>query len=252
MGMWKERGLIYKVGFVGIVLGSLLFVVGFCAPAWAEFQFVWSDDHVESMGLWQTCSGSLSVCTMSVSNDNLGWLKAVRALECIAMFFALASCISGLYSNCILKAQMMPEFFNKNMETSAIVSVVFGCFGLIIFATQIQNYYPERIGQVSWGFILACVSNAFIGVSAFLMLISHKLHLMALQDQFVHRQLRGPYHPHLQISEYSIDSRSHIFIDSSEGFIDMVPPPYESVVSCISQNEIPPPPPYSELVKSST
>ncbi|KAH9525777.1 hypothetical protein Btru_002338 [Bulinus truncatus] len=251
MSIWKERGIIYKVGFLGVVIGSLMFIVGFCSPAWAEFQFIWSDFHKQSMGLWQTCSGDLTVCAMSVSNDNLGWLKAVRALECISMFFAVASCISGLYSNFILKAQLMPEFFNKNMETSAIVSVVFGCFGLIIFATQIQNYYPERIGQVSWSFILVCTSNAVTGISAFFMLISHKLHVMALQDQFVHRQLRGPYCSHLQVSDYSIDNQSRIFVASSDGLLDMVPPPYETVVNCTPQNETPPPP-YSELEKSNS
>lgn len=250
MGVWKERGLIYKLGFVGVLFGALLFIIGFCAPSWASFTFNWSEDRTQSMGLWQSCTGDLSICTLSVSSDNLGWLKAVRALECISMFFAVASCISGLYCNCILKAQMMPDFFNKNMETSAIVSVIFGCFGLVIFATQIQHNYPERLGQVSWGFILVCISNSLIGISAFLMLISHKLHIMAEHDQFLHRQLSGDPYTHMQVPEYTPDGSHQVYVSTSDGLIDFGPPPYETVISCFPQDESPPPP-YSLVEKSS-
>ena len=52
----------------------------------------------------------------------IGWLKAVRALECISMFFAVAAVIVGFYSNCVLKARLSTDFFNKNMETSTVVS----------------------------------------------------------------------------------------------------------------------------------
>ncbi|XP_059177408.1 uncharacterized protein LOC131956824 [Physella acuta] len=246
MGVWRERGLTYKVGFIGVVVGSLTFIVGFCAPSWAIFKAV-QYEATESMGLWQKCTEDLGVCALTVSNDdNIGWLKAVRALECIAMFFAVAACISGLYCNCIVKAQIMPDFFNKNMETSAIVSVVFGSFGLIIFATQIQNYCQDKTGEIFWGFVLVCVSNSFIGVSAFLMLISHKLHVMAQHDQFLHHHLNGPFHGQMRNS--NTDAGSQVFIATSEGYLDFGPPPYESVVNCVPQDETPPPP-YSQVEK---
>ncbi|BFZ18398.1 hypothetical protein BsWGS_21437 [Bradybaena similaris] len=247
MGVWQDRRVSYKIGFVGVILGVLMFIVGFCAPSWAQFTFIYGD-HTLSMGLWQKCTRDLGICTISIDNDSPGWLKAVRALMCTSMFFAVSACIIGLYCNCILKVQFASSFFNKNMEASAMVSVVFGAFGLIIFATQVHNF-SGQIGQIFWGFVLVCVSNAIIGVSAFLMLISHRFNIMTAQSHFAHRPFHESFHANVQLPDYSYDGGNQMFITTPEGHIDYGPPAYETVVNCIPQDEIAPPP-YSQVVKS--
>jgi hypothetical protein len=246
MVVWQDRRLTYKTGFTGITLGVLMFIVGFCAPSWAQFTFM-SKDQTHLMGLWQICNGNLDLCTISIDSDSPGWLKAVRALMCISMFFAVTACCIGFYCNCILKVQFSTTFFNKNMETSAMVSVVFGAFGLIIFATQVHTYSGQS--QVFWGFILVCVSNALIGISAFIMLISHRLTMLAVQDHFAHRQFTESFHANVHLPDYCSDGGSQMFITTPDGYADYGPPAYETVVNCIPQDEVAPPP-YSQVVKS--
>uniref|UniRef100_A0A0B6ZLC8 Uncharacterized protein n=1 Tax=Arion vulgaris TaxID=1028688 RepID=A0A0B6ZLC8_9EUPU len=247
MVVWQDRRLTYKMGFIGVTLGVLMFIVGFCAPSWAQYS-VPSRDDLFTMGLWQKCTVGMGVCTLSIDTDSPGWLKAVRALMCISILFAVAACIIGLYCNCILKVQLSSAFFNKNMETSAMVSVVFCAFGLIIFATQVHTY-SGQIGHVFWGFILVCVSNAVIGISSFLMLISHRLNMMAAQDHFAHRQFSESFNGNVHLPDYSCDGGSQMFITTPEGYTDYGPPAYETVVNCIPQDEVAPPP-YSQVVKS--
>ncbi|XP_005110006.1 uncharacterized protein LOC101852804 [Aplysia californica] len=248
MTVWQKQSQPYKVGFIGVVAGALLFVVGFCTPSWVSFTGMGIS---QSMGLWQICTIDLSVCTMSVSSDNPGFLKAVRALECISMFFAVAACIVGLYSNFILKTRLATDFFNKNMETSAVVSVIFGSFGLVIFATQIHSYHSNMMNNVSWGFILVCVATTLLGLGAFLMLISHKIRLIALQDRFAHRHLENSFHTQVDFPDYvseGCDRHAYISPYEYDSHMDYGPPAYETVVNCIPQDEVAPPP-YAEVAK---
>ncbi|GFN84831.1 hypothetical protein PoB_001133700 [Plakobranchus ocellatus] len=267
MGMWQERSLIYKVGFAGANLATLMFIVAFCAPSWALFKIQpnGGHHHTQSLGLWQVCTEDLSVCKLALHSENPGWLKAVRALECIAMFFAVASCFIGLYSNCILKAQITSNIFNKNMETSAIVAVAFGAFGLIMFASQIKKYYTRfssSAGHVWWGFVLASVATALLGLSATLMLLAHRLRLLAevrreRGSQFAHRQFsNSSFHSNVRLPDYS-ESEQHANGEGGEDACTM-PPAYDMVVNCGDldsetglRNEAPPPP-YSQVVTSDT
>lgn len=265
MSMWRERSLVYKVGFAGANLGTLIFIVAFCAPAWAVFELEPNAGHhrSQSLGLWQVCTKSLSICTLALNSENPGWLKAVRALECIAMFFAVASCFIGLYSNCILKAQVTSNVFNKNMETSAIVAVAFASFGLIMFATQIQKYYTRfssDAGHIYWGFVLACLATALLGLSATLMLMAHKLRLLAdlrseHSGQFSHRQFsNSSFHSNVRLPDYS-ESEQALGTGAAgdDGGCDLsaMPPPYETVINCSpSENVEALPPPYAHVFPS--
>ncbi|RUS75047.1 hypothetical protein EGW08_017183 [Elysia chlorotica] len=266
MGMWQERSLVYKIGYVGANFASLLFIVAFCAPSWAVFKLSPNSGHhhEQSLGLWQVCTKSLSICTLAVHSENPGWLKAVRALECIAMFFAVTSCFIGLYSNCILKAQITSNIFNKNMETSAIVAVAFASFGLIMFASQIEKYYTfysSEAGHIWWGFVLACLATALLGLSATLMLMAHKLRLLAdlrrdQGGQFSHRQFsNSSFFSRVRLPNYSEAERdltANVPREGDQGIsVCPMPPAYETVVNCGVENagtEEAPPPPYYQVV----
>ncbi|GFR94740.1 hypothetical protein ElyMa_004411500 [Elysia marginata] len=263
MGMWQERSLIYKVGYAGANLATLIFIVAFCAPSWAVFKLQPNagHHHTQSLGLWQVCTKSLSICTLALHSENPGWLKAVRALECIAMFFAVASCFIGLYSNCILKAQVTSNIFNKNMETSAIVAVAFSSFGLIMFASQIKKYYARfssDAGHIYWGFVLACVATALLGLSATVMLMAHKLRLLAdirseQNNQFAHRQFsNSSFHSNVRLPDYSETEPADV-ASQGQGDLSAMPPAYETVVSCAHSDIGDPetlPPPYSQVFYS--
>lgn len=244
MAVWHDRGFLYRVGFIAVGVGTLHFIVGFCAPSWALHQSPLAPHQSQSMGLWQTCTGDMSVCKASLDDHNPGSLKAVRALESVAMFFAVAACIVGLYCNCVLKAQLSSSLFNKNVETSAIVSVIFGSFGLIIFSSQVKNFYSDRVGSLSWGFFIVCVANAVIGLGAFTMLISRRIMLNNARNYFSQRNNSFQ-------SDMNLPAHAHtdqVFITTSNGYMDMGPPAYETVVNCIPQDE-PAPPPYEHVVK---
>jgi len=246
MTVWQSRGALYKAGFLATVIGAALFAVGFCTPSWVSFKGALP--QTTSMGLWQTCTDDLSLCVASVDSDNPGWLKATRALECISMFFAVSACIVGLYSNCILKARLTTDFFNKNMETSAVVSVVFGVFGLIIYATQIKSFQRSMLSTLSWGFVLVCVSHTLLGAGALLMLVPHKFRLIALQDHFAHRQMQDSFHTQVDFPDYiSEGGNRNANIAPLDVEVTMTPPAYETVVNSPHEGN---PPPYSEVDKS--
>ena len=104
------------------------------------------------------------------------------------------------------------------------------------------------IGNISWGFILTCVSNTLQGCGAFLMLISHKIRLIALNDHFAHRQFQNSFHTQVDFPDYvSPGANSRAYIATSDVFVDYGPPAYETVVNCIPQDEAAPPP-YAEVV----
>ena len=50
---WRERHVLHKIGVVGVMLATLLFLVGFSVPAWAA-----------QSGLWMRCSSD--ACTTNV------------------------------------------------------------------------------------------------------------------------------------------------------------------------------------------
>ena len=142
--------------------------------------------------------------------------------------------------------------------------MAFASFGLIMFATQIQRYYTRHSsdgGHIWWGFVLACVATALLGLSATLMLMAHKLRLLAdvRRDhggQFAHRQFsNSSFHNNVRLPDYS--ETGHPFSDavSREGGEGLsthaMPPSYETVVNCgdpEAESEEPPPPPYSQVV----
>jgi len=204
---------------------------------------------VQSMGLWQVCTTDLHMCASTTQmSGNPGWLKAVRALECIAMFFAVAAIMIGFYSNCVIKTRLHADVFNKNMETSTVVSVIFGVFGLIIFASQIHGLHRGVRSDISWGFVLVCLANTLLGVGAFLMLISHRIRLIALQDHFAHQHLDNSFHTRVDFPDYTSEGHNG-FAYTANTHPQMSPPPYETVVNCSAEDEASPPP-YSEVVKS--
>ena len=101
------------------------------------------------------------------------------------------------------------------------------------------------MSTLSWGFVLVCVSHTLLGCGAFLMLVSHKFRLIALQDHFAHRQMEEASHTHVDFPDYiSEGCNRQANIVPSDFQVHLTPPAYETVVNCPQEGN---PPPYSEL-----
>lgn len=72
MAVWHDRGFLYRLGFIGVGVGTLHFIVGFCAPSWVLHENPAFPYQSQSMGLWQICTGDLSMCKVSLDDQNPG------------------------------------------------------------------------------------------------------------------------------------------------------------------------------------
>ncbi|XP_076459792.1 uncharacterized protein LOC143292955 [Babylonia areolata] len=209
MKRWGLRHRGFRVGFIGVVVCSIFYVVGFAAPAWKN-----------TMGLWMSCSSSHKMCVTHSSHTSsmipAAWFEAVRALECLSLISILLCVAAEVYMDFLSN----PSPDRRLVELLALIGGTCGLMGCIIFAV----YTPLPSGRMahyevylSWGFGLATASSCF---------------LIAFSSVIAYFRRKG-----LDVANYAASNAVHY--SASDGMVvpqgfngmDLGPPAYNEVVN---------------------
>ncbi|XP_070182448.1 uncharacterized protein, partial [Littorina saxatilis] len=101
----KVRHSLFKAGVGLLVFSTVVFVVGYSAPAWSD-----------RTGLWMSCE--FGGCNSNTLNGP-DWLEAVRVMETIALILFLAAIAVELYQD-VFKSP--PPVENKAVEILAVLA----------------------------------------------------------------------------------------------------------------------------------
>nr|KAG5687390.1 hypothetical protein BaRGS_019894 [Batillaria attramentaria] len=144
---WRERHVLHKLGSVGLVPATLLFVVGFSVPAWRL-----------GVGLWTRCQ--FEVCISDVSHNSTPMLYAVLTSECVALFLFLLSLCATVYQE-FYKNPAKPD--DRLVEVSATAAGVFSMTGVVIYGVEVGD-----IRHLDWGYGLVISASLLALLSALL------------------------------------------------------------------------------------
>ncbi|KAL8592703.1 hypothetical protein ACOMHN_037643 [Nucella lapillus] len=207
MKRWGLRHRGFRVGFIGLAVCSVFFVIGFAAPAWKN-----------TTGLWMSCSHTHKLCVTHIHSSMIfpAWFDAVRALECLTLICILLCLASEVYMDFV--SQPSPD--RRLVELFALVGGTCGLIGSIIFAVYTplsgsrSSYYEVYL---SWGFGLATASSCF---------------LVAFASIIAYFRRKG-----LDVANYAASNAVHYCASDGvvvpQGFnsTDLGPPAYNDVVN---------------------
>lgn len=167
---FTSRHPLFIVGCLLALVSTIVFLIGFSAPAWKDM-----------IGLWLNCENR-DACK-NIVGVGPDWLEAVRAMECLALiFFALAIFVE-VYQD--FSSPPPPE--NKAVEALAGLAGMFGIIGIIVFGAKSpnrdENVYDPVTRNVTgtyksylqWGFGLTAGGSSGIVVCAIIIGIGRLL-----------------------------------------------------------------------------
>ena len=70
MVLWKDRHVIYKISFCGLVLSTVAYVFGFSLPYWSLLRLRNYGYVDQTVGLWQACIHKSLTCVSNVHASN--------------------------------------------------------------------------------------------------------------------------------------------------------------------------------------
>lgn len=202
MKRWVLRHRGYRVGFIGILVSSFFFLIGFASPAWQG-----------NLGLWLTCNSDSRLCISHSSSASSAvfpvWFDAVRSFECLALVF-LGLCIA---TEMYLDFWAQPSPDRRLVELFAIAAGTFGVVGSIVFAA-----FSPMSGSMflSWAFALSTTSSCFV---------------IAFASVIAYFRRRG-----LDVRNYAAENAIHyrssdeVIMPNDLNGLDLAPPPYSEVV----------------------
>jgi len=144
-----------KVALVFMLLGLILFVVGFATNVWSEYSIN------GSIGLWKACR--FDNCYETDGND---FLKVIRAMECLALIgYGLAVVTLILY--CTLDNVRRRDFMQA-VTVFTFAGII--CAG-IGFAMANSNNRKNPFPNFGWSQGLALAGTVSYGVSGVMLLM---------------------------------------------------------------------------------
>ncbi|XP_076467117.1 uncharacterized protein LOC143298210 [Babylonia areolata] len=153
MSVFSSRSGGYKIGFLGIIFFTGLYIVGFGAPYWGEYKSYLLEGY--SVGLWMGCLDS-ECESLGISNQP-AWFHLVRAMECMGLVFLAFSCLYGLSANC----REEPKPYSRAVESWASSGATIGLSGTIVFFvknTDLMNF--------KWGVFVSTAASVLLFVCA--------------------------------------------------------------------------------------
>ncbi|KAK7088553.1 uncharacterized protein [Littorina saxatilis] len=177
MGVLSQRHTGYKAGLGVLVLGSVVFIVGFATPHWAHYKLtlVGNTTIEGNSGLWKYCGVLLgdNTCTPYSFVTDV-WLMATKALECIAMVgLVLAACYAVGVNFLVAQPR-----FSRFLELCTACAGTSGVLGAVIYVSRVNRdksavhklYKDTNIDlyTVHWSFGFAIAGAVLILIATFL------------------------------------------------------------------------------------
>ncbi|KAK7506036.1 hypothetical protein BaRGS_00002758 [Batillaria attramentaria] len=266
MVFFRDRHLAYKVGFAGLLVSIVTYILGFSCPYWAILRLQNYGYVDQTVGLWQACIHGSLTCVSNVHANNPPWINAARALSSIALVLFFIVLFVGCYRNVSRFGQANCNTPGRYVEGLAILAALIGSIGVVIFAAEFHRLYMFHfdVGQLYWAFGVVCSALAVAGVCAMLMFAFHSpKHPRRRGRRTTTLQARGPngYPVTIQFSTDPEDGWLHIpyFGDVTpdqleHGAVPVLPPSYEMVTSGLNYPNPPAdgseaPPLYEDVTK---
>ncbi|KAL8573763.1 hypothetical protein ACOMHN_019037 [Nucella lapillus] len=167
----SPRPPIHFVGMYILAVGTLGFLAGFASPYWQFSRLQKGSSTTLVHGLWVTCeetSGSLSNC-----RDNIirvpDWLRAVQALQCIAVLLLLTACVTAV----LLSFTPKPSYFLLLDFAAGFGAVLatFGTLGYMLFTLSPPSGESNFL-IFNWGFGINAAGSFFCALGAILIAAS--------------------------------------------------------------------------------
>lgn len=159
----------YKISIVLLYFGFACLTAGMVSPYWTYGSKTTADDTIViHRGLWHVCHGHAgSVACASSLGDPPEWLKAVVALQCLAVVGLAFSAGFVVLLTCLWSFSRIPEVV-------ACVASVVGFIGLLVFVGKTPKEEGTVIFHFSWSFALDLIGCVVAFVAAVIMALSNK------------------------------------------------------------------------------
>ncbi|KAK7088130.1 uncharacterized protein [Littorina saxatilis] len=264
MVLWRDRPAGYKIGFSGLSISIVAYVIGFSVPYWSLLNLKDYGYVDQTIGLWHACIHESLTCVSNVHGSNPAWMNAARALCSVAVILFCISLLSGCFRNATRSGQISCEGTGRHVEGCAIIATIVGAVGCIIYAAEFHRIYVYAydVGHLYWAFGLVCGALGVAGICACVMFAFNRQQNLR-QRRATTVRARGPngFPVSIQFPVEMGEDRVHIpyFGDVMPnhmvlGASPMQPPSYEMVTTGYSK---PPtdvtdaPPLYEDITKNS-
>lgn len=191
--VFSKRHTVYKVGVALLLVGVVVFTVGFATPNWSYTVIKDELNKMEnSLGLWVMCSptsmyhvytGDKICVTIFSYNSRPEWLTAVQILQSMSLASSLIALLYVFVCNFVSKRGK----FNRAVECLAFASVILGVVGLAVYGAEqaktLQNlqeineknpYFQITHEHISWSFIVDLVGLFIVFVAAVIVSVYNK------------------------------------------------------------------------------
>ncbi|XP_076459903.1 uncharacterized protein LOC143293009 [Babylonia areolata] len=175
---WRSHHMLHRLGAMGVLLATFLFLLGFSVPAWTT-----------GSGLWMTCSPSSCMANLHSPAD--GWMTTVRVMECIALLAYVLCCVMEILQDCFHYNLHSP--YDRAVEilggiagvTSLTGATVFGIWWSNIGQTvltaagshSVQSDHPTS--TLHWGFGMVITASIIILLSVVAICVVRCKHMQA-------------------------------------------------------------------------
>ncbi|XP_052795616.1 uncharacterized protein LOC128228369 [Mya arenaria] len=150
-----------KLAFVAIVIGLILFIVGFATPSWMVYQITTSSIRV---GLWRMRSCSNNACTDEAVNSALtnDTFKAAQVFAIFAFIMFLLSAVAvGVYT---FVSGARGKCIAITAASFCLTTGLLGFICMIVWLVYVQDPYESSwsMGLVVLGSILAAIAGLLL------------------------------------------------------------------------------------------
>lgn len=157
------------------MLSIVGFILGFACPYWAMLKLEPFGYMDQTIGLWQACIHGSLACASNIHFNNPPWINAARALSSICLIMLSMVIFMGCYRNVSKHGQANCNMSGRQVEVLAVLAVLVGSIGAIIFAAEFHRIYmfDYNVGHLHWAFGVVCASLGMAGVCALVMFGFH-------------------------------------------------------------------------------
>lgn len=127
MALWSARKAFFKLSFLFLFIGFVVFVVGFSTPFW------YNTGHGGIQGLWQYC---FDMCRRLEVEE--AWFEVVRVLLCVELILYFAACVLALYDNCLATYDPLTFTITRRVEIATAAAGVMGGVGLAVYTVMMK------------------------------------------------------------------------------------------------------------------
>ncbi|BFZ07180.1 hypothetical protein BsWGS_10219 [Bradybaena similaris] len=161
----RTASLWLKLASVSVLIGIILFVIGFATPAWR----VHSSLGEETWGLWQfhTCIFGCRTVSYGRIND---FHRAIQAMECIALIGYFLSTLCVLLYMCV--DSLRHRGCLQAATATALAGIVFACIGYGLFgaSSDTDNTYGYAT-EMGWSMGVSIAGTILFGVAEIMLIL---------------------------------------------------------------------------------